>query len=314
MSRSPREAALAALLGYPPEGLVPTFELEFQLTEEFFGRRWFRAEAFANQSAAERDRLLSEIADAYCACYDALDYCILFETRAPDDEGRLEVVRRVRQQVGERYLYLCHGDATYGIPNGGNMVDFTVALFERPDEMKRQAEAMVEAALARGRRLLDGGYDGFILCTDYCFNTGPFLSPPMFAEFVRPYLQQLIQGYRAMGAYVIKHTDGNIMPILDDLVSAGPHGIHSLDPQGGVDIAEVKARIGERLCLIGGVNCGLLQTGSDQECRDDILRTLRYGMPGGRYILSTSNVAFRGMPPERYRMLLDLRREYGRYS
>ena len=31
------------------------------------------------------------------------------------------------------------------------------------------------------------------------------------------------------------------MPIIDQLVEAGPHALHSLDPQGGVDIAEVKA-------------------------------------------------------------------------
>ena len=34
-----------------------------------------------------------------------------------------------------------------------------------------------------------------------------------------------------MGFYVIKHTDGNIMPILDQLVERKPHALHSLDPQ-----------------------------------------------------------------------------------
>lgn len=43
----------------------------------------------------------------------------------------------------------------------------------------------------------------------------------MFDEFVTPYLKQLITGYREMGFYVIKHTDGNIMPILD-LVACDP--------------------------------------------------------------------------------------------
>ena len=70
-----------------------------------------------------------------------------------------------------------------------------------------------------------------------------------------------------MGFYAIKHTDGNIMPILDQLVQAGPHALHSLDPQGGVDIAEVKRLYGDRVCLIGNVNCGLLDTGTDEEVR-----------------------------------------------
>ena len=38
------------------------------------------------------------------------------------------------------------------------------------------------------------GLDGFALCADYCFNTGPFLSPAKFAEFVTPYLAELTRG------------------------------------------------------------------------------------------------------------------------
>ena len=59
------------------------------------------------------------------------------------------------------------------------------------------------------------GLDGFALCADYCFNVGPFMSPRHFEEFVTPYLARLTKAYRDMGYYVIKHTDGNIMPIID---------------------------------------------------------------------------------------------------
>ncbi len=65
---------------------------------------------------------------------------------------------------------------------------------------------------------------------------------------------------------MIKHTDGNIMPILEQLDEGPPHALHSLDPQGDVDIAEVKRLVGNRVCLIGNVNCGLLDSGSDDEC------------------------------------------------
>ena len=104
------------------------------------------------------------------------------------------------------------------------------------------------------------------------------------------------------------------MPILDQLVSCRPHALHSIDPQARVDLAEVKKLVGDKVCLAGNVNCGLLQTGTDEEVRADVIRSLRDGMPGGGYIFCTSNVAFKGMPPERYRMMLDLRQKYGRYD
>jgi uroporphyrinogen decarboxylase len=83
-----------------------------------------------------------------------------------------------------------------------------------------------------------------------------------------------------MGYYVIKHTDGNIMPIVDQLVAANPHVLHSLDPHAGVDITRIKRLYGDRLCLIGNVNCGLLQTGTDEEVIESVRYTLESGMPG----------------------------------
>ena len=52
------------------------------------------------------------------------------------------------------------------------------------------------------------------------------------------------------------------MPILDMIVDCAPDAVHSLDPQGGVDLAEVKKLYGDKVCLIGNVNCGKMQTGT----------------------------------------------------
>ncbi|MCF6177547.1 MAG: hypothetical protein L3J71_17470 [Victivallaceae bacterium] len=48
-------------------------------------------------------------------------------------------------------------------------------------------------------------------------------------------------------------------------IECQPHALHSIDPQGGVDLAEVKARVGDTMCLVGNVNCALLQSGSEAE-------------------------------------------------
>jgi uroporphyrinogen decarboxylase len=136
----------------------------------------------------------------------------------------------------------------------------------------------------------------------------------MFDEYVTPYLAQLVAGYRELGFYVIKHTDGNIMPILESLVSTKPHALHSLDPQGQVDLAEVKRRVGDRVCLIGNVNCAMLQTGSNEEVVEDVRRSLRQGMPGGGYVFSTSNCIYTGMSLDRYELMLNVWRQEGIYG
>jgi uroporphyrinogen decarboxylase len=311
----PRERAIKALtLQPPPPGLVPTFELEFQLTQELLGKDFHEGDAWRTAGDQQRERMLCDNAELYVEVAERLDYCTIMVTRAPDEAGLAEIARQIHQLCGDRYLLVCHGDGTYAIPNGDDMEEQAAAFFERPDEMKRNAERMVERALERGKRLREAGYDGFALCADYCFNTGPFLSPRMFAQFVTPYLARLVSGYREMGAYVIKHTDGNIMPILDQLVSCRPHALHSIDGQArDMDLAVIKRRVGEQVCLIGGVQCSLLQTGTEEEIIENCRYALRHGMPGGGYIYSTTNVAFKGLLLERYLLILEMRQQFGRY-
>jgi uroporphyrinogen decarboxylase len=74
----------------------------------------------------------------------------------------------------------------------------------------------------------------------------------------------------------------------------------------GVDIKKVKELYGDRVALCGNVHCAALQTGTDEEVRASAEYCLTWAKPGGGYIFCTSNVPFKGMPPERYRMILDI--------
>ncbi|MFC1715236.1 uroporphyrinogen decarboxylase family protein [Candidatus Poribacteria bacterium] len=302
---NPKERVIAALELREPDDIVPTFELEFQLTAEFFGKGF---KNLRDVSGKELDMNVGYNAEFFVEIAEALDYSII-------RTGDTRILRKLVEMGADKEYLLCgEADGTMSIPNGENMVDLAVRLFDDADEVKRGLDVSVDRGIESGKVQIDAGAGCLTMCADYCFNHGPFLSPKMFSEFVTPYLHRLIEGHRENGAYVIKHTDGDIMPILDELVSCKPHALHSVDPQARVDLARVKELVGDKVCLAGNVNCGLLQTGTDEEVEADVIRSLRDGMPGGGYIFCTSNVAFKGMPPERYRMMLDLRQKYGRYN
>ena len=77
----------------------------------------------------------------------------------------------------------------------------------------------------------------------------------------------------------------------------------------------VREIVGDDICLIGNVNCGLLQTGTDEEMRADVLRALREGMAKGRgYVFSTSNCVYTGLALERYEAMMEIWREHGNYD
>lgn len=316
---TPRERFIAALERRPIIGRVPHFELVFFLTMEAFGKvhpihrnysQWDQME--------ENERKLhrKDMASLYVATAERFEHSAIFLHQNPGGlEETKKQIEAIRDISGDKYFTMIHGDATWAIPGGDRMVEFAFRMADDPEEVKSDADAMVSSALDRAEKLAEQGeLDGFALCSDYCFNVGPFMSPPQFSEFVTPYLARLIKGYRDLGFYTIKHTDGNIMPILDQLVETNPHALHSIDPQAGVDIAEVKRLYGDRICLIGNVNCGLLDTGTDDEAAQSARYALEHGMPGGGYIFSTSNCIYTGMRLSRYELMLDVWRKEGNYS
>jgi len=315
---TPRERFIAALERKPLTGRVPHFELVFFLSMEAFGKVHPSQRNYGQwDQMEEKERQLhrEEMAGIYVATAERYEHdAILLHPNPSTEVETLRLIDLIREQSGDRYCILLHGDATFSIPDGTQMYDFAARLVDEPEKLKQEAADMVRHALARGERLrAHGGLDGFALCADYCFNTGPFLSPAQFSEFVTPYLADLIAGYREMGFCAVKHTDGNIMPILDQLVQANPHALHSIDPQAGVDIAEVKRLCGDRVCLIGNVNCGALDTGTDEDVVESARYALTHGMPGGGYIFSTSNCIYTGMRLARYELMLDVWRKEGNY-
>ncbi len=318
----PRERFICALERKPLTGRVPHFELVFYLTMEAFGRvhpshRIFRQ--WRQMSESEKRLHRQDIAEVYIETAEKYEHSAIFFHPAgwKDDlfEETMNCLEIIREKSGDDYFLMIHGDSTYPVPEGEHLMRFVNDLADRPNEMKEQADRQVDEALGRAEKLKKRGHlDGFALCSDYCFNTGPFLSPAMFDEFITPYLKRLIAGYRELGFYTIKHTDGNIMPILDKLLECKPHALHSLDPQGGVDIAEIKKTAGNRVCLIGNVNCGLLDSGTDEQAAESARYALKHGMPGGGYIFSTSNCVYTGMDLSRYELIHDIWRTEGNYA
>lgn len=321
---TPRERFINALTLGQPAGRVPHFELVFFLTMEAFGKVHPSHRSYAQwNQMEEKERQLhrEDMADIYIATAERFEHDAIFIHPNPDTiEETILLIEAIRRKTGDRYFIMRHGDATFSLPDGTHMQEFSYRIQDDRAGLKAEARQMVADAVRAAERYANwkaktghAGLDGFALCADYCYNTGPFLSPRLFSELVTPYLEQLVRAYRELGFYVIKHTDGNIMPILDQLVQTHPHALHSLDPQGGIDIAEVKRLYGDQLCLIGNVNCGKLDTGSDAEVIASVRYALQSGMPGGGYVFSTSNCIYTGMRLERYDLMLESWRKEGNY-
>lgn len=327
MNYTPRERFERALKRQKIEGHVPTFELVFFLTMESIGRihpshreysQWYQ------MSRSEQKLHLKDMALAYIEIAEKYHHDAIFVHPNPGPVGEMptdfdstrEILETIRDISGDKYSLMIHGDPTFPIPTGQTMVEFAAKMYEEPETLNEETKKKVEFAmkLCDEMKKHEGLVNGFCLCSDYCFNVNPFYSREKFAELVQPFLREIIAYYHSQGYYAIKHSDGNIWPILDMVVDCKPDAVHSLDPQGGVDLKKAKEKFGDKVCLIGNVNCGLMQTGTEQDLINDVRRALHDGMPGYGYIFSTSNCAYTGLDLSRYELMNKIWWEEGIYK
>lgn len=307
---TPKQRIVAALELQQPDDIVPTFEL-FGLTGALMGRDFVDV---GELTGSDLDRGVKENAQLHVEVAERLDYSAICV-------GDIRVIRELVRLGADRTYLLTYknGDRTWrfwreGDANADGFAEACVRLFDDPDGFKRELDAATDRTIAETKPLIDAGIGAIFMGADYATTQGPFLSPVMFGEFIAPFLHRTIAGHQANGAYVIKHTDGGIMPILDQIVACAPDALVSIDPTAGMDIAEVKRRVGDRICLGGNVDCSPLMRGARDEIRRSALYCLKHGMPGGGYIFMSSNSVYPPVEIEDYLFMLDIRKQYGRYD
>ena len=231
-----RDLFIRTLKREKTEGHPPTFELVFCLSLEAVGRLHAEQRNYSqwNQmSEKEKSLQMDDMAQTYIDVAEKYHHSAIFVHPNPwDDENIIRILETIREKSGDEYFLMIHGDPTIPMPDGNNMMEFTERLYEDIDSVKKEAQQNLDNSLRLAEKLAKRGglLDGFALCSDYCFNVNPFYTPDMFSEVIAPYLERVIDEYRKMGFYTIKHTDGNIMPIIDQIVDCKPDALHSLDP------------------------------------------------------------------------------------
>ena len=183
-----------------------------------------------------------------------------------------------------------------------------------PRLVHRMAEITTEFNLAAIDYAASIGIDAIAVEGDLAGSTNLIMSPGDFKKYIKPYLIRIVDHAHKKGLMIIKHSDGNIWPILDDLVETGFDGIHPIQPQC-MDIGEVKKHLGDRACIIGNIDCQeLLPEGTPDEVDKAVKDTIEIAAPGGGYIISSSNSIHPGVKPENYIAMVEAVHKYGKYE
>ncbi|KYH42789.1 MAG: Uroporphyrinogen decarboxylase (URO-D) [Candidatus Bathyarchaeota archaeon B63] len=240
----------------------------------------------------------------------------IWELEPPDpnapgimDEPKLLVERfKGRRAVagiipGPKMPYLARGIDGYNID-----------LFRRPSLARRLMEMATDYNTELGKRLIEVGVDFIVMTGDVAYRRGPLVSIKHFREVFVPAIRDPARTFHRFGVPMVKHTDGYIEPIIEDLVKTGINGLHSIEPAAGMNIRSVKERFGSKICLWGGVDLSYtLSLGTREEVIKEVRDRISSAAPGGGYILSSSNSFSTAVKFENFKAMVEAGKAYGRY-
>lgn len=233
----------------------------------------------------------------------------------PQAEPGMAGVRAAVSAAKEKGVFvLGWGDVAY--PGSSPYLTlFLTEMITSPDLIHRYMEVTTAGALSFVRAQLEAGVDGIIGGNDWCFKTGPMFSPTNFRKFFVPHLRKIVELCHSYGVPYIKHLDGNTNRLLDSLVyEVGIDAHHPIEPYAGMDIFALKKQYGDRITLMGNLDCGdLLSNGTPEQVANQAQALIRGLAAGGGYIFSSSNSIHDGVKLENLYAMLDTVKSYGKY-
>ena len=233
----------------------------------------------------------------------------------PDDPRRYEKLKElVKRYKGERAVIASYQDPFNVANEVRGATNHFMDFIKNPDLVDRLAKIIRDYTLRCIRNSIEAGAEIILIAGDYAATKWPMLSSQHFSRHVISVLKALVDETKSRGAYFVKHTDGNIMPIIDMIVDTGINGLHPIDPMAGMDLGEIKKKYGHRLCLIGNVDCAYTLTwGTTDDVREDVKRCIRAAARGGGYICASSNTIHSAVKTENYLEMVQAIRDYGEY-
>ena len=231
------------------------------------------------------------------------------------DDSELDALRYVVKENKNTRFIICRPpfDGTFPWDQTVGMEEFLIRMLTDEEFVKRAVDVYVGRNIKMLEAALDAGADAVMTTDDYSDNRGPIMGAEIFRKFIIPGIQRQVEAVHRKGKFFIKHTDGNLWPILDDLISTGIDGLHGIQINIGMEMAKLKKMYGEKLCFFGGTNCDTLITGTPDDIRQEVLLAIRGAAQGGGLVVTTSNVVPPGAKIENYRAMREAITSYGKY-
>ena len=304
---------------------VPIWELEFHLWDKFCDGRLILGNEFQNLSPDQQDRVLSANADIFVEVSEKLNFAGVtlpgaYWEVAPGHpayfwlpaQAQLEQIGIMKEKSPD-FMLITSNSGILAMPEADDFVEFSLELHDCPEAISRLADAKLNQGLEAAKQLIDAGIDALYSASDIADNRGPYFNPQQMERFIWPNLSQWATEVKSNNVYAILHSDGNLMSCLEGIAHSGVEALQAIDPVAGMDMKKVKEQVGDRLCLCGNIDCGLILSGTPEQVYSLTGELLKMCKSDGGFVLGASNALQEEASRENYLAMIKAWQEHGNY-
>ncbi|MEM2111531.1 MAG: uroporphyrinogen decarboxylase family protein [Candidatus Bathyarchaeia archaeon] len=281
--------------GLPKDILLDEWGMKWHLDIDFSGnpRTWYDGPAVEN--------------------VEDLDSYIMPD---PYEQGRMEAIRYFVKKAKEKGLVPAGTISSGAIGLILSIEKTALAFYKNPEALERYMDRLFKYCSEIGKAEIDGveiiigGYEIML----FCDRKGPMVNPKMLRKYVFPRLQNYVSDLKKHGLqFYVAHIDGNCTQLLDDFINIGFDAIHPIE-RPSMDLGYVKERWGDKICIMGNVDCGeTLVHGTVIDVQREVRECIAAAAKGGGYILSSSDSLHGGVKTENFITMVKSTHKYGVY-
>jgi len=151
----------------------------------------------------------------------------------------------------------------------------------------------------------------------------PLMNPAVyFPRYVVEQDKQVTQAIHESGNFSVIHCHGRLRALLDMILEIGADALEPVEtlPMSTADVtlAEVKAKLAGRMCVMGAVQSLWLERDTPEQMREHMREAIEVGAPGGGFVLLPTAAPFMVPLDERClanaRVMYETAHEFGRYA
>ncbi len=190
---------------------------------------------------------------------------------------------------------------------------FLIDMVTEPEKVEKFIERVVDFNIQNCIKQIEvGRVKGFFMAGDLAYDKGMFFSPVLYRKIFKPHLKRMIDAIHQHGAVVIYHSCGDPSAVVPDLIDAGIDVLHPLECKANLDVVDFKRKYKNTLAYYGGVDVRILEEGTKEDVKREVMRKLNAAKNGG-YIMASDHSVTSDSKVENYDYMIELINKYGTY-